>query len=185
MTYNFQLVFVGLIVLIARSLCQLAFAQDTPGQVVSAPAPAGFSRMQQTLKPATKKIKSLPGWSAIGSTGDADVFVLNKISASKETRKVWVLENYYQPLTWLYTGLPEDFICASEASLYFIDCSKEQIAFSESLCYSKSDGKGDLREVASNSADELRYENILPNSLGHYLHLRACRLATKKHGRAQ
>jgi hypothetical protein len=166
--------------LIASSLYQRAFAQDAPGIVVSAPVAAGFSKMQETLKPTTKKMKNLPGWSAIGSIGSADVFVFNKISASKEIRKVWALENYYQPLTWPYTGLPDDFICASEASLYFINCSEEQIAFSESLCYSKSYGKGDLREVARNSADELRYQNILPNSLGYYLHSRACRLATKK-----
>lgn len=180
MTYNSQLLFVGLIVLIVSSLYQLAFAQDPPGPVVSAPAPAGFSRMQQTLKPATRKGRNMPSWLAIGSTGDADVFVFKKISASKEKRKVWVLENYYRPLTWLYTGLPEDFICASEASLYSIDCLKDQIAFIESLCYSKSDGKGDLREVARNSADDLRYENILPNSLGYYLHSRACRLETNR-----
>ncbi len=91
-----------------------------------------------------------------------------------------MLENYYQPLTWLYTGLPEYFVCASEASLYFIDCSAVQIAFSESICYSKPNGKGDLREVVSNSADELRYENILPNSVGYYLHQKACKYKINK-----
>jgi hypothetical protein len=180
MTYNPQSVFLSIAAFLVSSFVQLTFAQDAPGPVVSAPAPAGYSRMQQTLKRATTKMKNMPDWSAIGSTGDAEVFVFNEISTTNDRRKTWMLENYYQPLTWLYTGLPEYFVCASEASLYFIDCSAVQIAFSESICYSKPNGKGDLREVVSNSADELRYENILPNSVGYYLHQKACKYKINK-----
>ena len=103
-------------------------------------------------------------WFLIAKGNDSIVFVdKSSISSKDKYLKAWLIWDYTGPKKMEYYPYKE---YRSTKSLYYLDCSSNSIAISQSVNYLGNFGAGESVDSYSQDISKLKFSDVAPDTIG-------------------
>lgn len=107
---------------------------------------------------------SASDWFLIAKGNDFIVFVdKSSISSKGKYLKAWLIWDYIGTKKMEYYPHKE---YRSTKSLYYLDCSSNSVAISQSASYSGNFGAGESVDSYSNDISKLQFNDVVPDTIG-------------------